>query len=110
MFNSFGCVASDDVTITVFPDGIYDFPNLITPNGDGANDLWKINLDEIPNGNLTIFTRWGEVVYENSSYDNSWDGTYKGKALDDGTYYFIMKVAELNNKVFKGAINIIRSK
>lgn len=110
VFNSFGCVASDDVTITVFPDGIYDFPNLITPNGDGANDLWKINLDEIPNGNLTIFTRWGEVVYENSSYDNSWDGTYKGKALDDGTYYFIMKVAELNNKVFKGAINIIRSK
>ena len=107
--NQFGCVASDDVFVSVFRDGIYDFPNLITPNGDGANDVWKIDLDEIPDGNVVIFTRWGEVVYENPSYDNTWDGTLKGKALDDGTYYFVMKSPSLGNKVYKGAINIIRS-
>ena len=108
--NQYGCVASDDVFVGVYVDGVYNFPNLITPNGDGANDKWIIDLKEFPDGNLIIFNRWGEVVYENSAYDNTWDGTYKGKALDDGTYYFVMKVPSLNNKIYKSAINIIRTK
>jgi gliding motility-associated-like protein len=88
-------------------------PNLITPDGDGKNDKWilnyKINLD---GSDLVIFNRWGETVYEASNYTNDWDGTYKtsGKALPDDTYYYVLKVPNHQNYIYKGAINILNGK
>ncbi len=110
--NQYGCSATDSVRVRVVLDEVYEFPTLITPNGDGSNDVWVIDLDRFPGADLIIFNRWGQIVYENAGYDNTWNGTYKGtgKDCDDGTYYFIMKVPSLDNKVYKGPINIVRSK
>ena len=58
-------------------------PNLITPNGDDLNDTFKVeNL--FPGSEVQIFNRWGDRVYENSSYLNNWDA----KGLSDGVYYY----------------------
>lgn len=110
--DAYGCADSDQVTINVYiPDAI-ELPNVITPDGDGKNDMWMLNPKlNLANSNLVIFNRWGEEVYEAQNYANNWDGTYKstGRKLPDGTYYYVLKVPFENNHVYRGAINILNS-
>jgi len=68
-------------------------PNIFTPNGDGTNDLFIIsNLDQYINPHLIVYNRWGRVVYENTNYQNDWDGTHhkSGNDLSEGVYYFVV--------------------
>jgi gliding motility-associated-like protein/uncharacterized repeat protein (TIGR01451 family) len=67
-------------------------PNVITPNGDGKNDVFKIDgLELHPNNTLSIFNRWGNEVYRsNGSYKNDWNGN----GLNEGTYYYLLKIKE----------------
>ena len=67
--------------------------NIFTPNNDGINDLFvPINLNQYPNPHLLIFNRWGELVYENSNYQNDWSGTHykSGEELKEGIYYYLI--------------------
>ena len=84
-------------------------PNIITPNGDGFNDTWKIDLDKFPNAELTIFDRWGEIIFESKNYLNDWDARYHGKHIADGTYFYILKVASQGGRIYKGDINVLNS-
>ncbi|MFD0941344.1 T9SS type B sorting domain-containing protein [Pedobacter boryungensis] len=69
-------------------------PNVITPNGDGRNDVFKIDgLELHPNHTLFIFNRWGNEVYRsNGPYKNDWNGN----GLNEGTYYYLLKIKEKN--------------
>ena len=89
-----------------------ELPNTITPNDDGFNDVWKIDLVKFPNADIAIFDRWGEVVYTSNNYINDWGGTDQksGKRLPDGTYFYILKVPSKNNAIYKGDINIVDAK
>jgi len=108
--NSFGCSATDEMTLTVSRLCI-DPPNVFTPNGDGFYDKWVvINGSCTKIVKVSVFNRWGGRVYENDRYANEWDGTYKGKQLPDGTYYYIVE-ARLNNGeslLFRGNVTIMR--
>lgn len=67
-------------------------PTIITPNGDGMNDNFIIPCIEsgLYNANeLYIYNQWGDEVYYSQSYQNNWAGTYNGKDLPTGTYYYI---------------------
>jgi gliding motility-associated-like protein len=69
-------------------------PNVFTPNSDGNNDFFIVlNLDDYENSKITIYNRWGGVIYMNENYLNNWDGTnYKtGAAVADGVYYYIVE-------------------
>jgi gliding motility-associated-like protein len=87
-------------------------PNAISPNGDGKNDVWKLDFLSLlyPNASIEIYNRWGENVYvSEGNYTNPWDGTYKGQALPVGTYYYVLKLNDANNtEPFKGGILLIR--
>ncbi|MFN8308752.1 MAG: gliding motility-associated C-terminal domain-containing protein [Chitinophagales bacterium] len=112
VMDMYGCMAMDSVNIAVNPGAeSLKFPDVITPNGDGNNDVWKIDLDKFPSANLVIFNRWGEVVYESAGYNNDWNGTFQnnGKQLPDGTYYFALK-PDTSGTVYKGAINLFNYK
>jgi gliding motility-associated-like protein len=107
--DEYGCVASLPVTVTVLTDIELFVPNLFSPNGDGYNDTWEIpNLNLFPNTSVTMINREGQVVYENSAYDNTWDGTFKGKKLPDATYYYLLKFSS-TSQVIKGAVTILRN-
>jgi gliding motility-associated-like protein len=67
-----------------------NIPNIITPNGDGKNDVFKI-LGLEQGTKLIIMDRWGKVFYETDNYDNSWDGKYKGTLLQPDTYWYLLK-------------------
>ncbi len=69
-------------------------PNVLSPNGDNVNDQFLIGcLDQFPNARVKIFNRWGDVVYEAATYHNDWEGTYKGRPLPAGTYFYSLKLS-----------------
>lgn len=87
-------------------------PELITPNGDGKNDTWRIEgIENFKKTKVMVFNRWGNKVYEMDQYDNSWSGKANRSVvvgdnkLSSGTYYYIV---ELDDKLFKGYLFIAR--
>ncbi len=107
--SSNGCSDTDSITITVITDYNVGISNIMTPNGDGYNDRWIIqNVENYPNTKVIVVNREGQVVFSSDSYDNNWDGTNTyGKALTDGTYYYIVQIPG-SEKLYKGAITILR--
>ena len=81
--------------------------NLITPNGDGMNDQWKIlNLEKIGPCDVNIYNRYGERVFSNPTYDNAWEGTFKGKSLPNDTYFYFVRC--YNQDLVQGTVNILK--
>lgn len=110
---NFGCPELKDTLIVVVNScGELNpvFPTVITPNYDGKNDVFFINdLQEIyPDIHVTIFNRWGSLIYESFGYDKPWDGTTKGEDLPMGTYFYKIELNDSNNTIFTGDISIIR--
>lgn len=102
-----GCSASQDIPVSVKELPGSGVMNVITPNGDGYNDTWKIFLlERIGPCSANVFNKWGNLVFNSLDYANDWQGTYKRQPLQEGTYYYIVKCS--NEKIFKGPINIIR--
>lgn len=98
---------SDTTNITVFKKVI--IPNAFSPNGDGVNDNWKITaLTTYKNYELSVYNRFGNLVYTTKNYLLPWDGSYLGKPLPVGTYYYLIN---LDNKAvgsLKGYVVILR--
>lgn len=111
IFDNFGVcnVASGSMTF----DGVwctYNIPNVISPNGDGQNDRFVIEFMEyFPGTQLTIFNRWGNVVFDQTNYDryqvenNGWDP----EDLSEGVYFYELKVPQVR-EVVSGNLTIIR--
>lgn len=71
-----------------------EIPNFYTPNGDGKNDFWKPgNAEYFPNLTVKIYDRYGRVVARLSNVDG-WDGTYEGKELPTGDYWYVVQFNE----------------
>jgi gliding motility-associated-like protein len=101
---------SNSITVNLSPAGacIIVIPNAFTPNGDGINDLWDIAaLQGYPGCAITIFNRYGTIVYSSIGYAKAWDGTYGGNALPAGTYYYIIDLKN-GRKKLAGAVTILR--
>jgi gliding motility-associated-like protein len=82
------CSDTASIILTFVPCEI-TAPNIITPNGDGFNDVLKFtNLEYYSNSNLVIYNRWGRVVYRSESYNNDWNGG----GFADGIYYYILNL------------------
>jgi gliding motility-associated-like protein len=87
--NKFGC--ADTITkIVKVGEGIL-IPNVFTPDGDGANDVWYIPNSGMKEFHVEIYNRWGEKVWEATADEIRWDGrSSAGKQLSDGTYYYTL--------------------
>ncbi len=109
-----GCVNSDCVNVTVdIQCGELFVPNVFSPNGDGKNDVLevKVNPNCVTDYEILIFDRWGEKVFESNDINLSWNGTYKGKALDNATFVYYLKITLINTDTpvsKKGNVSIIK--
>ncbi len=103
-----GCIAQRIIPVKL----IYqlDPAQLFSPNGDGKNDTWYIgDIDKYPSANLTVFNRWGDVVYRAQSYTNDWQGTWSdGRPLPVATYYYIIDLPDKKLEKVTGSVTIIR--
>jgi len=96
-------MVNDTIGITV--------PNIFTPNGDEINDVWQPSVHGATSFECVIYNRYGVLVYEFFSGQDKWDGhTTSGSVCNEGTYYYILKATDLNNKSYdlKGFIQLIR--
>lgn len=105
--DSNGCNAFDSATVTVIKVDKFVAVDVITPNGDNINDYWVIrDLGYYSPVEISIFNRYGDLIYHSNDYKNDWDGKSDGKDLPEGAYYFVAKTKQ--NSVIKGTINILR--
>lgn len=86
-----GCMNSDTVTVYVYPQII--IPNGFSPNADGKNDTWMLDLITLfPDCEVEVYNRWGEQLLYSKGYPIPWNGQYKGKDLPVGTYYYVINL------------------
>ncbi|MCQ2195384.1 MAG: gliding motility-associated C-terminal domain-containing protein, partial [Paludibacteraceae bacterium] len=85
---------------------------LLTPNGDGRNDLLVLeDLSDYPQNELVIYNQWGSVVYRKRDYDNTWNGFNESSRsihnglLPVGTYFYVL--FSKNKKVYSGFIELL---
>ncbi len=76
-------------------------PNGFSPNGDGKYDVFNIyGCSNITNNKLSVFNKFGRLVYKKSNYQNDWNGVdNNGSKLPDGTYYVVFEGDELNKPI-----------
>ena len=111
--NQNGC--QDTARGTVIINGIYLFyvPNTFTPDGDGTNEIFRPYGEGIDFSMYTmlIFDRWGELIYETDQPELGWDGTYKGKPVQVGTYIWKIVAKEQYSTIIHdnfGHVNVIK--
>jgi gliding motility-associated-like protein len=84
-------------------------PDIITPDRDGSNDAFVIvGINNYPDNELWIYSRWGQEVFHIADYQNDWYGTFKNEDLPDGTYYYVFVDRSNGNLIQKGYITIHR--
>lgn len=86
-----------------------EIPNGFSPNGDGINDTWRIRyLDGYPDATIEVYNRGGQIVFRSVGYSKDWDGTYQGKALPIGTYYYIINPKTGKVGIYTGSVTILK--
>lgn len=98
-------------SLVIIANNNYIFiPNTFTPNGDGINDLFNVTITNINNYHIQLFTRWGQPLFESRNILTSWDGTYNGKPLPFGVYYYVIDAVGTDGEAIKksGYITLIR--
>jgi gliding motility-associated-like protein len=92
----------------------WEIPNVFTPNGDGTNDFFEIQIGEqgqfvetfIPQLQIVIFNRHGRRVFEHNDYYNNW---WDGDNVPDGTYFYVIQYARQGEIQYaEGSVTIIR--
>jgi gliding motility-associated-like protein len=102
--------ASAAVTGKVPAGDIIYCPNAFTPNGDGRNDVWNVEGENIASLKFSIYDQWGELLFTSTSLQNGWDGTYKGTKEPLGVYVYYLEAVmnDGQNVKKKGTINLLK--
>lgn len=103
---------SDTYTISVGASQLL-IPNAFSPlNQDGINDIWKVSYASLVDFECTIFNRWGTKIISFTNPADGWDGRYKGKLVDPGVYFYVIKAVGADGVKYNksGDINIVGSR
>ena len=85
------------------------YPNYFTPNGDGYNDRWNIELPSEYQAIITIYNRFGKLIKQISPSSSGWDGNYNGEQMPSTDYWFKVEYIENNTrKEFKSHFSLKR--
>jgi gliding motility-associated-like protein len=106
-----GCMGTNEITIdpsTNCEVVTLVVPNMFSPNGDGQNDHWQVGgIESVPDCTMKVFDDRGTTLLEKKGYDTmGWDGTYNGKMLPDGVYFYILTCPDM--KPVRGSVLIVK--
>ena len=112
--DSGGCVTERTLTVYVeIPCADFQVPNVFTPNNDGRNDDFVVNVLNPTSYSITIYDRWGKKVYTSTDPNAYWTGLILStqEMTSDGVYYYIIKATcGVNDYVKKGFVQVLSSK
>ena len=78
-----------------YPLMVLDYPPFFTPNGDGYNDFWNIDiLSGQPTSKIYIFDRYGKLLKQIRPSGSGWNGTYNGKIMPTSDYWFLLEYSD----------------
>lgn len=100
---------SNEITLNQFPLGF--LPAGFTPNEDNINDVWGLSSSFIKDFKLSVYDRWGNLVFYSDNKNLFWDGTYKSKKLAIGTYVYTISYTgyDSNDKITKtGTVTLLK--
>lgn len=109
-----GCEKKGTVTVTVVPPACDEpfvfLPTGFSPNGDGQNDVLKMESNIVTEVYWVVFNRWGEKVFEANNLDDSWDGNFNGQPQPAETYgyYLHVRCADGRESFKKGNVTLLR--
>lgn len=111
-----GCSDSACVTVLVIPEpvpcGEFYIPNAFSPNDDGENDGFKAYIDPacVKEFKLSIYSRWGEKVFETDDVTQGWDGTWPDGSYNAAVYTFHCTALLVNGKEIdvKGNVTLVQ--
>jgi gliding motility-associated-like protein len=114
--NARGCTITDTVLVKVSNTASAFVPSAFTPNGDGLNDFFTMDILGATTIDVQIWNRWGEKVFSNPSQANgigatgAWDGTFRGKSVeyDTYTYQLVVTYYDGHNETIAGTVVVMR--
>ncbi len=108
--NEIGCVDSITKKIGIEEAYYVYIPNTFTPDKGRYNSTFSAITTGISSLNITIFNRWGELMYESDDLNFEWDGVYKGVIAQQGTYIYKVNCISNSGKEldFFGHINLLK--
>jgi gliding motility-associated-like protein len=95
------CISvTDEIEITTINCHLdFNIPNVFTPNGDGINDTFAPEFtppENVRSFQMSMYDRWGRLVFSTGSYQMSWDGNNKnGKPYAEGVYYCVLYFTDI---------------
>jgi gliding motility-associated-like protein len=110
-----GCSADTCAVITIYEDIIFYVPNIFTPDGDLFNESFKpvftSGVDPY-DYHMTIFNRWGEILFESYNFETGWNGHFgDGGLVKDGVYVWQIEFGEkLSDKkqTHRGHVTVLK--
>jgi gliding motility-associated-like protein len=94
-FDLAGNESAQSAMICVDSCNFYEIPNVFTPNGDNINDMLVAKTSGlVEKVNFRLFNRDGMELFRTSEPKLNWDGTYKGKIVSPGVYFYQCDVTE----------------
>lgn len=105
------CSFRDSVIVKVSESALFA-PNVFTPNGDGLNDEFRVAYRSIIQFKATIYNRWGKRIFEWTDPQRGWDGTYQGRPVPEGPYFYVITAKGADGEVYtiRGDINLLRGR
>lgn len=99
------CSVSESLLIVVEENADFsvDFPNIFTPNEDGANDFFTNNVTNAASMELSVFNRWGNIVFQTTDPFASWSGKDETTGLMclEGVYIYTLRILDVAGKSYE---------
>jgi gliding motility-associated-like protein len=96
-----GCSGEDGTVVQRKCDVEFEMPNAFTPNGDGINDVFAPYITDAVKYELSIYNRWGELLFHTNDQQNGWDGNYHQLAAQTGVYVYTLSYSGYQNKILR---------
>lgn len=108
--NEWGCKDSSEQVLLIEDEKKIVMYNVFTPNGDGMNDTFKLQIQGFRSYEVLIYNRWGEKLAELNQNNTSWNGEVNGKAAPNGVYFYIVHAVDFEGTEYEysGTLTLIR--
>jgi gliding motility-associated-like protein len=107
-----GCVNATQLCVVIDPEFTFFIPNAFSPNGDGINDEFYGKGDYISDFEMTIFDRWGNLIFFSDDINKHWDGkaNHGSQLAQEDVYVYVVKIKDHKNSKHKytGTVTIVK--